>query len=131
LNRVFGEILKIDYKDNFSVVEVNTKLGNLFAVVLETPETVSYLKEMNYINLLFNPTELLLFKIKDETLLNMFDCKIIQIEKGKLLSTILLEKDGIKLESLVLTKQVDKYDLKIEDKVFCHIKPTSIFFEVG
>jgi len=92
LNRVFGEIVKIDYKDNFSVVEVNTKLGNLFVAVLETPETASYLKEMNRINLLFNPTELLIFKIKDEALLNMFDCKIIEIEKGKLLSKILLEK---------------------------------------
>jgi molybdopterin-binding protein len=131
LNRVFGEIIKIDYKDNFSVVEVNTKLGNLFVAVLETPETASYLKEKNYINLLFNPAELLLFKIKDETLLNMFDCKIIEIERGKLLSKILLEKDSIKLESLVLAKQVDKYDLKIGDRVFCHIKPTSIFFEVG
>jgi molybdopterin-binding protein len=131
LNRVFGEIIKIDYKDNFSVVEVNTKLGNLFAIVLETPITASYLKEMKSVNLLFNPTELLLLKIKDETLLNMFDCKIIEIEKGKLLSKVLLEKEGIKLESLVLTKQVDRYDLKIGDKVFCHIKPTSIFFEVG
>ena len=131
MNRVFGEIVKIDYKDNFSVVEVNTKLGNLFVAVLETPETASYLKEMNRINLLFNPTELLIFKIKDEALLNMFDCKIIEIEKGKLLSKILLEKEGIKLESLVLTKQVDKYDLKIGDRVFCHIKPASIFFEVG
>jgi len=130
LNRVFGEIIKIDYKDNFSVVEVNTKLGNLFAVLLEIPETASYLKEMNYISLLFNPTELLLFKIKDENLLNMFDCKIIEIEKGKLLSNILLEKEGIKLESLVLTKQVDRYDLKIGDRVFCHIKPANIFFEV-
>ena len=130
MNRVFGEIIKIDYKDNFSVVEVNTKLGNLFAVLLEIPETASYLKEMNYINLLFNPTELLLFKIKDENLLNMFDCKIIEIEKGKLLSNILLEKEGIKLESLVLTKQVDRYDLKIGDRVFCHIKPANIFFEV-
>jgi molybdate transport system regulatory protein len=130
LNRVFGEIVKIDYKDNFSVVEVNTKLGNLLVVVLETPETASYLKEMNYINLLFNPAELLIFKIKDENLLNMFDCKIIEIEKGKLLSNILLEKNGIKLESIVLTKQVNKYNLKIGDKVFCHIKPASIFFEV-
>jgi molybdopterin-binding protein len=130
LNRVFGEIIKINYKDNFSVVEVNTKLGNLFVAVLETPETASYLKGMKSVNLLFNPTELLLFKIKDENLLNMFDCKIIEIEKGKLLSNVLLEKDGIKLESLVLTKQVDRHDLKIVDRVFCHIKPTSIFFEV-
>jgi len=42
----------------------------------------------------------------------------------------LLEKEGIKLESLVVTKQVDKYDLKIGDRVFCHIKPANIFFEV-
>jgi len=130
LNRVFGEIIKIDYKDNFSVVEVSTKLGNLFAIVLEAPETAGYLKEMKSVNLVFNPAELLLFKIKDEDLLNMFDCEIIKVEKGKLLSNIFLEKNGIKLESLVLTKQVDRYDLKIGDKVFCHIKPTSIFFEV-
>jgi len=104
LNKVFGEIIKIDYKDNFSVVEVNTNLGNLFTVVLETPETASYLKEMKSVNLLFNPTKLLLFKIKDEKLLNVFDCKIIEIEKGEILSNILLEKKGVKLESLVLTK---------------------------
>ena len=113
MNRVFGEIIKIDYKDNFSVAEVNTNLGNLFVAVLETPETASYLKEMKSVNLLFNPTELLIFKIKDENLLNMFDCKIMEVETGKLLSNILLEKEGIKLESLVLTKQADKYDLKI------------------
>jgi len=130
LNRVFGEIIKIDYKDNFSVVEVSTKLGNLLAIVLEAPEAAGYLKEMKSVNLVFNPAELLLFKIKDEDLLNMFDCEIIKVEKGKLLSNIFLEKNGIKLESLVLTKQVDRYDLKIGDKVFCHIKPTSIFFEV-
>ncbi len=130
LNKLRSKIVNFQQSKYFSVIELSTEIGNFSCVVAETPQTVSYLKVGESINMVFNNFDILILKDKDNNLINAFESEIVEIEKGNLLSKIYLKANENTFISFLLTKQLEILDLKVRDKVFCHLKPTNIFIEV-
>lgn len=134
MNRISGKINRVEIKDEILLLEIDTKIGTIFTLVIETPKFINYIredKESINVYLVFSKTEVLIAKTIDEDLLNVFKCKVLTIESGILLSKLLLEKNGVFIESLMLTKELKKLRVKAGDEVLCRINPLSILIEVN
>lgn len=62
----------------------------------------------------------------DISLSNIFDCVIKKLDKGKLLSSLLLEIDDNYLTSIITTNSVNRMNLKENDKVQALVKASEI-----
>lgn len=130
MNKLSGKVVNFQQSKYFSVVEISTTIGNFFCVIIETSQTVPYLKKGEDINILFNVFDILISKNEYNNLLNTFESEVIEIKKDNLLSKIFLKANENTFISFLLTKQLEILDLNVKDKVYCHIKPTNIFIEI-
>ena len=128
MNSLTGRIIEIDTSGNLSIVTmVIHKELFLKSIVLETSETVGYLQEEKQVSVLFKETEVIIATIKDHiSIENRIPVIINTIEKGILLSRIVLEASFGKIVTVISTHTLKSLQLKIGAKVYAMIKLNEI-----
>lgn len=128
MNSLKGIITRIKSDEHFSLVEMEAN-GNTFkSIIIETPETVSFLKIGSHIKIMFKETEVSIAKeISGKiSLQNKIPCTINKIEKGKLLSKIILNFKDVQIGSVITTGAVEQLALKENDEVLALIKTNEV-----
>jgi molybdopterin-binding protein len=131
MNSLKGSIASIKSHENLSIVKIDVGDYSFTTVVIETTETVDYLKTGNEIRVLFKETEVLicLKPCPDISLQNRIDCKIKKITKGKLLSQIDMKSSIGDIKSIITTNAVEQLKLKEDDQVIAMIKTNEIMLQ--
>lgn len=125
MNSLSGHITHIETSGNLSVVQVAVdEQITLKSIVIETPETASYLRVGTAISVLFKETEVIISIGETDTisLQNKIPAKIRHIEQGKLLSKLTLETAKGNIESIISTNSVLKLELEPGKNVTAMIK---------
>jgi molybdopterin-binding protein len=80
------------------------------------------------VNISFKSTNIGISKSfkKDISLENQLKAKVIHIENGKIVSSICLEIEGFKLESIITLNASKRLNLKAEDEVFALLSESAI-----
>jgi molybdopterin-binding protein len=125
MNSFEGHIATIEVSGNMSLVTVAVdKKQTLKAIVIETPETASYLKSGSPVHVLFKETEVVIGSTKNHeiSLQNRIPGTINHIEQGLLLSKLEIQtKVGI-IRSIISTAAVLQLGLKKGKEVIAMIK---------
>ncbi len=133
MNRITGKIVAIESNAYMSLVDVAAENVVFTATLLETPETVEYLKIGNLVTLLFKETEVALAKNLDGliSLRNRFSASVTHIDAGDILSAIALDFSGKKLVSVITTRAVLRLQLAVGDQVEALVKANEIALMAG
>ncbi len=133
MNKFNGFIEEIESDNYISIVKVRTGNNFLYVLILETPETASYLQIGKQIHLIFNETEVEVIKdysSKFNSLLNILDAIVEDFEKGKILAKVTFLCGEYKVISVMPQKSFDALNIFKGDKVKLIIRPTDISIEV-
>jgi molybdopterin-binding protein len=109
-------------------VEVKTPLGNIYAVVLESPEEAEFVKENKQVKCIFKETEVLLLREKVSQI-NLFEGTIKSLEKGRVLSMLVVDCKGEEIRVMLTSRQVDNLGLSQGTKVYMLLSPMHVILE--
>lgn len=128
MNSLTGKIIKIKSDDHFSIVEMDVEGVSLKSIIIETPETVPFLKIDSHVKIMFKETEVSIAKNFSGkiSLQNKLPCKIKEIERGTLLSKLILDCRGNKIISIITTAAVEQLELIQNDEVLALIKTNEV-----
>lgn len=128
MNQLSGVIKSIITEEHISLVVVESAGFDWYGLVIDTPETASYLLEGKEIEIVFKESAVSIAKNITGliSIRNRIPCRITDIKIGAVLSTISLFFNGIFLSSVITTNAVKQLDLQIDDKVKALIKTTDI-----
>ncbi len=128
MNTLTGQISNIEV--NGSLALVTTKVNGIpfTAIVIETPDTVAYLKTGNTIKILFKETEVIIATgdLPNISLQNRITGTIIQLEKGALLSKLTIGTTVGNVVSVITTKAVEQLKISTNTAVTAMIKTNEI-----
>jgi molybdopterin-binding protein len=131
MNVLKGEIYLIESYENLSLVKIKVGRHNFTTIVIETTDSVDYLKAGGDINMLFKETEVLICRkpCPQISLQNRIDGKIENIIEGKLLSQVTLNTDVGRVRSIITTDAVRQLGLKLNEDVFAMVKTNEIMLQ--
>jgi molybdate transport system regulatory protein len=131
MNILKGEIELIETHEHLSLVKIKVGKFNFTTVVIETTDSVDYLKPGGEINLLFKETEVLICRkpCPQISLQNRIEGSIKEIVKGKLLSQVTLHTEIGNIKSIITTNAVRQLGLKTQDEVIAMIKTNEIMLQ--
>ncbi|PHQ29624.1 TOBE domain-containing protein [Leeuwenhoekiella nanhaiensis] len=125
MNELRGHIKTVEVSGNLSLVGVELQNGQLFkAIVIDTPQSASYLKPETTVAVVFKETEVIIgtgtqFQI---SLQNQIPATIAQLEQGKLLSKLKLETTNGSISAIISSNAVDNLNLELGQEVTAMIK---------
>ena len=128
MNLLTGIIEHIDISGNLSLIGIKVGECQFKSIVVETPETVDYLIVGGPVNVLFKETEVII-GIGDNmqiSLRNKMDSTISSIEKGKLLTKLVLQTNAGEVISIITTNAVENLNLTKGAKVMAMVKTNEI-----
>ena len=128
MNQIRASIVQIESAGHISLVDLESSGQHFSCVVIETPETASYLKIGNTVTLLFKETEVSIAKNwqGEISLRNRLEGTIKHIEKGIVLSKIVLDYLDTEITSIITTRSANKLALKTGEKVCGFIKANEV-----
>ncbi|MFC2086105.1 molybdopterin-binding protein [Bacteroidota bacterium] len=128
MNKLHATITEIETADSISMVNLDVDGIKFCSIIIETPETASYLKTGNQVEIVFKETEVSIAKrdYSDISLSNKLPVKINRIIRGKILSELLMDFYNNRISSIIPTHFVDRQKLKIGDEVYAMIKSNEI-----
>lgn len=125
MNRFRGHIVKIETSGALSMVAVSLSAGvELTAVVIETPDSASYLREGSPIAVLFKETEVILSTgpVAQIGIQNRIPGQVRKVEAGGLLSKVSMETPLGALEAIMGSGELTSLGLDTGDRVTALIK---------
>lgn len=128
MNAFKGTIQSIETQGSLSLVKIKVLTFLFSTIILETPSTASYLKEGNTIRVLFKETEVVIGKGTDHliSMQNKLAGEILTIEKGLLLSKLILHTAIGELTAIITSNAVKQLALEKGEKVTAMIKTNEI-----
>ncbi len=128
MNVLNGKITAIETSGSLSIIEI--QIGAFFfkTILIETPNSASYLKEENQVKVIFKETEVVIGKGTKHmvSLQNKITGTIDGIEKGALLSKLCIKTSVGIIISIITANSVQKLDLKLGETVTAMIKTNEI-----
>ncbi len=129
MNKLPGKITHIknsEYLSEVSIELVNKTIFNVFLV--ETPQTASYLKPHQTINLLFKETEVIISRDLSPkiSIQNQLKAEIIEIKPGKILSEIVLKTKVGLIKSLLSSALLQEMNFAESQEVLILVKANEI-----
>lgn len=133
MNKLNGIVSAIEHNDTMALVDVMVENVNFSAILLETPVTAKYLHIGELVTLLFKETEVSLAKnLQGElSLRNHMTATVVGIEMGEILSAITLNFLDKKLVSVITTRAVKRFQLKVGDAVEALVKANEVVLMAG
>ncbi len=129
MNKLPGKIKHIKNSEYLSEVTIALENNAMFNVFLvETPQTASYLKPEQKINLLFKETEVIISKnlTPDISIQNQLKAEIIEIKPGKILSEIILKSHVGEIKSLLGSTLLQQMNFAESQEVLILVKANEI-----
>ena len=133
MNSFRGTITGIEVSGSLSIVTVQISDDiSLKAIVIETPDTAPYLYLGNEINAVFKETEVVIGLEQNPSisLQNRINGKIEAIEKGDLLSKVIISTTAGTVVSVISTDSVEHLKLHQGTPVTAMIKLTEMMLSV-
>lgn len=114
MNIINGEIASIKTNGSLSVVEVTVGENKFKTIVIDTPDTVEYLKVGNMVKLLFKETEVAIGigDMSNISLQNKIVGLITKLEIGDLQSKITLKTEIGTIKSIITSDAAQQLNLK-------------------
>ncbi len=128
MNTLEGEIKSIHTNGSLSLIKIKVKELLFSALVVETPDTASYLKKGNSIKIIFKETEVIIGKGKEHPLSipNKIVGHISMIEKGEILSKIIVNTLVGELIAIITSEVMNEMVLEVNEEVTIMIKTSEI-----
>ena len=128
MNKLKAKITHIETSEQISLVDLEVKDDSFSCLVIETPETAPYLEVGKQVFILFKETEVSIGKNLSGgiSLRNRIKSIIKVIEKGNVLTKIILNYKGIEIASIITTRSANSLDLKEGDEVVGLIKANEV-----
>ncbi|TRX09139.1 TOBE domain-containing protein [Flavobacterium gawalongense] len=128
MNTLNGTITTIQSHEGISLVKVKSGNTIFTSIVLDSPETVSYLKTDYPVKILFKETEVIIAKDFNPniSIQNRILCSIQSIKKGVILSQINLVSDKVSIKSIITSNACNQLELKENDTVIALIKTNEV-----
>ena len=125
MNSLRASIKEIRTIDNLTLVNLAISTQNIELWSLELPPSITIDDE---VDLLVKSTDIILSKHinRDISCTNQLEANIYSIEKGVLLSSIVLDIEGYKLESLISTFSFESMVLTKGDPIYALIPQSDI-----
>ena len=125
MNNFEGFIKTVHVNGNLSIVDIEVTSDILMkAIIIDTPETASYLKSNAKVSILFKETEVII-GLGDQSgisLQNKIPAIITFVEIGNLLCKLDLKSDAGIFTAIISAAAAAALDLKVEDEVTAMIK---------
>ena len=128
MNRIEVEIKQVQSSDGIILADLDAQGCSLMVMMIEATDLPVWLKTGNRVFAVFKESEVSIAKNLTGiiSLRNRFPCKVMKIERGKLMSAILLQYKHFQLCSAITTRSVDALELNIGDEVLALIKANEI-----
>ncbi|MSN95962.1 hypothetical protein F1B92_01920 [Campylobacter sp. FMV-PI01] len=120
MNKFNAKVLEVRGDGGVQEILLNSDVGQISCVVVANQKS-----KINEIG--FKKSSVAVAKNGEFSHSNNIKVKIKDIEKGEVLSKIVGDKDGIKIESLITTSSANRLDLQIGDEVSFLIKASDVF----
>ena len=125
MNNFEGFIKTVHVNGNLSIVDIEVTSDILMkAIIIDTPETASYLKSNAKVSILFKETEVII-GLGDQSgisLQNKIPAIITHVEIGNLLCKLDLKSDAGIFTAIISAAAAVALNLKVEDEVTAMIK---------
>ena len=125
MNNFEGFIKTVHVNGNLSIVDIEVTSDILMkAIIIDTPETASYLKSNAKVSILFKETEVII-GLGDQSgisLQNKIPAVITCVESGNLLCKLDLKSDAGVFTAIISAAAAAALNLKVEDEVTAMIK---------
>ncbi len=125
MNNFEGFIKTVHVNGNLSIVDIEVTSDILMkAIIIDTPETASYLKSNAKVSILFKETEVII-GLGDQSgisLQNKIPAIITHVEIGNLLCKLDLKSDAGIFTAIISAAAAAALNLKVEDEVTAMIK---------
>ncbi len=129
MNNLKGKIIALNTNGSLSLVTIKINDDVTFkAIVIDTPDTVAYLKKDNLIKVLFKETEVVIGTNIDHkiSLQNRIKGTIKEIKQGVLLSKVVIATDVGDIVSVVSTTAIKELSLEETKEVQAMVKLNEI-----
>lgn len=128
MNTLSGKVKEVQNHGNLSLVKVTVANVDLTSIVIETPDSVDYLREGTSVKVMFKETEVIMSKKMgpEISLQNQIPVTISEINRGALLSELTLDFEGQSLRSVITSRAVEQLDLKPGVEVVAMIKTNEV-----
>ncbi|MBE0650750.1 MAG: TOBE domain-containing protein [Bacteroidales bacterium] len=128
MNILKGNINSLNTSGRLTIVTLDVSGFSLKSIIIENPETVTYLRIGNPIQVMFKETEVVVGKGSDiaVSLDNRIDGVITEITKGVLLSSLIIDTKAGKIKATLTSESVTKLDLQPGEPVTALVKTTEI-----
>lgn len=128
MNQLNAVIKSIATENNISLVVTQAAGIEFWALVIDNPQTASYLQEGKPISLVFKENAVAIGKEVSGmlTVRNRIPCTISRIDMGNVLSSIQLDCRGHVFSAVITTHSVKELNLTVGDSVEALIKTTDI-----
>lgn len=128
MNKLTGIITQIQQSGAILLVDVDVDGQCFSALLIESATQPQWLQKGNPVDLVFKETEVSLAKYLKGiiSLRNRMICKVLQVERGELLSKITLQFQKHKIASAITTRAVDSLQISIGDEIEALVKANEI-----
>ena len=128
MNNLKGNIASITVQEKMSLVKVKSNQILFTVIVIDTPESASYLKEGNTVNLIFKETEVIIGKgtAFAISLQNRIVGKLKFIQSGALLSKLVVDTELGEIASIITSNAVNDLGLLVGDEVTVMVKTSEM-----
>lgn len=128
MNSLPGIVTKIQKSGAILLVDMDVDGQNFSALLIESEPQGKWLRVGNSINILFKETEVSLAKglTGKISLRNRMACKVMNVNRGELLSTVTLQFQKHILTSAITTRAVDSLQIIIGDEIEALVKSNEV-----
>jgi molybdopterin-binding protein len=128
MNVLNAEIVSFDVKKGLSLVKLNVGGISLTSIVIDTPESVSYLRNGGNVKVIFKETEVIVGKGIDHqiSLQNKFPGTVAEVESGDLLSKVSIDTAVGIITSIITNNAVKQLGIVRGAEVTAMVKTNEI-----
>ena len=128
MNQLTGIVTHIQQSGSIMLVDVDIDGHDVSALMINSLEIPNWLCEEKSIGVIFKETEVSLAKdlYGKISLRNRMQCKVLNVERGELLSTIKLQFQEYSITSAITIRAVDSLQITIGDEIEALVKSNEI-----
>ena len=128
MNVLKGHIKEIQVNGELSIVRVDVSGIIVSTIVIDTPDTSSFLRLEGPVTVIFKETEVILGigDMKGISLRNKFKGQVTDIQSDQLLSKVVVETKVGKISSIITSNAVNQLEIKIGSTVVAMVKTNEI-----
>ncbi len=128
MNILKGKIEEINVNGDLSIVKIIVGKIRFSTIVIDTPETASFLQLNSPVKVIFKETEVIIGvgDMSGISLRNKLIGKVISIESDKLLSKLIIDTEVGEITSIITSNAVNQLKIKIGLEVTAMIKTNEL-----